>query len=86
MITATTHLKQTTASWQWHSHTFEAMNTNVHTVLFSQASKAVLHDVEQLFASYERRLSRFLPDSDLSRLNNYPGEACQASPTLFGAV
>lgn len=72
--------------WRWNRHHFRAMNTNVYTTLFSQTDDAVLHDVERLFASYERRLSRFLPDSELSRLNQSEADAFKASPTLFSAV
>lgn len=79
----------TTATWQWHwsHHQFRAMNTGVYTRLYSQTpSQAILHDVERLFASFERRLSRFLPDSELSQLNGCPHESCRVSPTLLGAV
>jgi thiamine biosynthesis lipoprotein len=86
MIATTTNQKPDATTWQWHRHNFRAMNTNVHTVLLSQTSNAILPDVERLFASYERRLSRFLPDSDLSELNNCPDETYQASPTLFGVL
>ncbi len=76
----------TTVRWQWNRHAFRAMNTNVYTTLFSQTDAAVLHDVERLFASFERRLSRFLPASELCQLNNSPREAFKASPTLFSAL
>jgi thiamine biosynthesis lipoprotein len=87
MLTQTaTRPQTTTASWQWHSHDFRAMNTTVYARLFSQTDAAVLHDVERLFASFERRLSRFLPHSELSQLNAAPTERFKASPTLIGAV
>lgn len=36
------------------------------------------------FKEVEQKASRFLPDSDLSRLNrSVPGQPCQVSPTLF---
>jgi len=75
-----------TQTWQWYSHDFRAMNTNVFTRLFSQSGDAVLQDVERLFASFERRLSRFLPQSDLSQLNAARNERFETGPTLIGAV
>ncbi len=83
MIEAT----QPRSNWQWRSHSFKAMNTNVHTWLYSQvADNEVLTDTQRLFASFEKRLSRFDPDSELSRLNACEREAFQASPTLIDAV
>lgn len=76
--------KTTTPRWQWNNYSFRAMNTNVYTVLFSQTDGMVLHDVERLFASFERRLSRFLSDSELSQMNR--SAVFKASPTLFSAV
>ncbi len=77
----------TTATWQWYHHQFRAMNTSVYTRLYSHTPcMAVLQDVEQLFASFERRLSRFLPNSELSRLNACPHESFRVSPTMLGAV
>lgn len=74
--------------WQWQQHNFRAMNTTVQTKLYSNqvANAAVLIDVERLFASFERQLSRFKPDSELSRLNAHPDEWFQASPTLLEAL
>ncbi|GAB4422436.1 MAG: FAD:protein FMN transferase [Anaerolineae bacterium] len=76
--------KTTTPDWRWNARHFRAMNTDVHAILFSQSDEAVLSDVERLFASFERRLSRFLPDSELSQLNR--ATSFKASPTLFNAV
>ncbi|RME98996.1 MAG: FAD:protein FMN transferase [Chloroflexi bacterium] len=74
------------STWQWNHHAFRAMNTNIFTRLFSQTDDAVLLDVEHLFISFEKRLSRFLPTSELSRLNACPTETFSASPTLISAV
>jgi thiamine biosynthesis lipoprotein len=43
-------------------------------------------DVARLFAEIERRLSRFDPDSDLSRLNADPRFSVPVAPLLRGAV
>lgn len=74
-------------TWQWYQHQFRAMNTGVYIKLYShRPSQAILDDVERLFVSFERRLSRFLPDSELSQLNACSGESCKVSPTMLGAV
>lgn len=46
----------------------------------------MLEDVERLFTSFEKRLSRFKPTSELSQLNNCNEAAFTASPTLLEAV
>lgn len=81
-----TQFQITPATWQWNHHTFRAMNTNVFTRLFSKTDETVLRDVEHLFSSFEKRLSRFLPASELSQLNTYSSETFNASPTLISAV
>lgn len=86
MQTETLPTTSQTQNWQWSSHQFWAMNTNVFTRLFSKTDDAVLHDVERLFTSFERRLSRFLPQSDLSQLNAAQDERFETGPTLIGAV
>ncbi|MBE7473494.1 MAG: FAD:protein FMN transferase [Anaerolineae bacterium] len=72
--------------WRWTGYSFRAMNTKVQTWLYSQTDSAVLLDVQRLFASFEKRLSRFDPQSELSRLNTAAGEAFQASPILLDAL
>ena len=86
MITATAPTINQIQAWQWNSHDFRAMNTNIYTRLFSTTDDAVLRDVERLFTSFERQLSRFLPKSELSQLNAAPDERFKAGPTLMGAV
>ena len=76
----------TSSAWSWSIHTFRAMNTKVHVRLFSPIKIDVLQDVELLFTSFERRLSRFRSDSELSQLNQNGGSAFRASPTLVGIV
>lgn len=77
-----------TSTWQWQQHTFRAMNTQVQTHLYSNQVRdnQVLVDVERLFASFEKRLSRFDPNSELSQLNICNAEIFHASPTLVDAV
>ncbi len=79
--------KETGLEWRWHKHAFRAMNTNVHLWLYSQtAGDEVLVDVQHMFTSFEKRLSRFDPRSELSRLNANEQEIFRASPTLLDAV
>ena len=72
--------------WRWNGYSFRAMNTKIQTWLYSQTESEVLLDVQRLFYSFERRLSRFDPNSDLSRLNAHQQETFQASSTLLDAV
>jgi thiamine biosynthesis lipoprotein len=72
--------------WYWQQHNFKAMNTQVSTRLYSQTNAPVLADVGRLFKSFEKRLSRFDPTSELSRLNAAETEFFQASPTLLDAL
>lgn len=73
-------------NWHWTGYSFRAMNTRVQTWLFSQTDSPVLLDVQRLFHSFEKRLSRFDPHSELSRLNTNETESFQASPLLLEAV
>ena len=88
IISNKTKTDQTQLNWQWHRHNFRAMNTQVETSLYSQhpASETILADVQQLFISFEKRLSRFDPNSELSQLNACEQDSFQASPILLDAV
>jgi len=88
MTKSTTMPDPTTAAmdWHWNNHAFRAMNTNVQTRLYSQTGSEVLVDVQRLFNSFEKTLSRFDPHSELSRLNAGEQPAFKASPTLLDAV
>lgn len=77
---------ETETSWHWTGYSFKAMNTRVQTWLYSQTDSAVLLDVQRLFHSFEKRLSRFDPQSELSRLNATKDERFEASPILLDAV
>jgi thiamine biosynthesis lipoprotein len=69
---------------------FRAMNTEVAALVVTTEGEddavAALADVEALFARVEATLSRFRPDSELSRLNRQPGEPFRASPLRFAVV
>ena len=48
------------STWQWYQHSFRAKNTNVYARLYSPvAADEILVDVQRLFASFEKTLSRF---------------------------
>jgi thiamine biosynthesis lipoprotein len=72
--------------WRWNGYSFQAMNTKIQTWLYSQTDAGVLVDVQRLFNSFEKRLSRFDPDCDLSRLNACEDDRFEASPILLDAV
>jgi FAD:protein FMN transferase len=81
-------MKQETANRQ-HSHHFRAMGTDVALWLWNsseQRARNALLAAESFFAQTEARLSRFRPDSELSRLNRAAGKPFAASPVLFDLV
>jgi thiamine biosynthesis lipoprotein len=61
------------------------MGTQV-TVLLPQEKRHLAKSVWQLFSSWEAALTRFRPDSELSRLNARAGEDVRVSPLLFQVV
>jgi thiamine biosynthesis lipoprotein len=67
------------------SYRFLAMGTDVQVVLRDDDGKAIT-PVRELFADWEATLSRFLADSELSRLNARAGEPVATSPLLFEVV
>ncbi len=74
--------------WHWNGYGFRAMNTRIYTWLYTSTpnSTDILLDVQDTFDSMEQRLSRFIPYSELSQLNNHTGDEFIASPILFSAV
>ncbi|HEY1389073.1 MAG TPA: FAD:protein FMN transferase [Ktedonobacterales bacterium] len=67
-------------------HVFAAMGTTV-TVLASAAhGLRAFETVLALFDEWERALSRFLPESELSRLNARAGTAVEVSPLLWDVL
>lgn len=73
-------------AWRWTGYSFRVMNTKVQTWLYSQTGSEVLVDVQHLFNSVEKRLSRFNPQSELSRFNACQAPAFKASSLLLDAV
>ncbi len=62
---------------------FRAMGTTV-SLLLPEASFAMgVEATQDLFAEWERTLSRFLPESELSQLNRQAGTSVDVSPLLF---
>jgi FAD:protein FMN transferase len=66
-------------------HQFRAMGTDV-TVVLPRADLAAATVVEELFWSWESALSRFRPDSELSRLNAAAGRPVRVSWLLLTVV
>ena len=66
-------------------HELRAMGTTV-TVVLSARDVDASGIVEELFAAWEATLSRFRPDSELSRLNASAGRAVCVSPLLLTVV
>ncbi len=64
---------------------FAAMGGTIEVQLVNR-SEADADGIEALFASYERTMSRFLPDSELCALNASAGAPFEASSVLFDAV
>lgn len=67
------------------SFRFAAMGSEAHVLLPSDRGDAIT-PVRELFADWEARLSRFLLDSELSRLNARAGEPVVVGRLLFEAV
>lgn len=68
---------------------FRAMGTEVGLWLWHDNepfARQALTQTEQFFNDIETQLSRFKPDSELSRLNRAAGQPFSASPLLFGLV
>jgi thiamine biosynthesis lipoprotein len=69
-------------------HRFRAMNTDVVAWLWAEPGLAAiwLPEVESFFGEVEAELSRFRPDSGLSRLNASAGEGPQPVSAMLSAV
>lgn len=63
--------------------TFHAMGTTVALLLPSALSEQATQRVADLFSTWERALSRFQSDSELSRLNAQVGQPVVVSPLLL---
>ncbi|GGA44930.1 FAD:protein FMN transferase [Paenibacillus physcomitrellae] len=64
-------------------HSFSAMNTSFFTFGLTEQGQ---REAESWFAFVEKNLSRFLTNSELSRLNRADGKPFPASPLLFHTV
>ena len=62
---------------------FRAMGTTVSLLLPDTQLHAGVEATRSLFVEWEQTLSRFLPESELSRLNRQAGTAVNVSPLLF---
>ena len=66
---------------------FHAMGSRMVAALESPVEKAgILQQVPTWFAEWETALSRFIPDSELNRLNGSHGNPFMASPTLWDVL
>ena len=69
--------------------TFDAMGTSAHiVVLVDRADRAVdlIRVAQSTVDRLERRWSRFLPNSDISRVNASPGRPVQVHPSTIDVV
>ncbi|HEY7341684.1 MAG TPA: FAD:protein FMN transferase [Ktedonobacterales bacterium] len=64
-------------------HIFAAMGTTVTVLAPAEHGPHAFKIVRALFDDWERTLSRFLPESELSRLNARAGTAVEVSPLLW---
>ena len=65
---------------------FVALGTTVRIVIESPDAASLASRARWMVENYDRRLSRFRPDSELCALNADPSERVRASPLLRGAV
>lgn len=73
----------------WHSHLFRAMGTDMVLWLEtaeSAAAQCVFAEAEALFRDNEQILSRFQPQSELSRLNRRSGHWTTVSALLWDVL
>ena len=59
------------------------MGTSISLLLPEHRSEEGLRIVRELFAEWEQALSRFIPDSELSQLNDHPGKPVPVSDLLY---
>ena len=68
------------------SHRFRAMGSDVHLLLPDRSAADAARAVERLFSKWEIVLSRFRPESELSRLNARAGTPVTVGPILLDAA
>lgn len=69
-----------------HRREFRAFGGAVAALVEAADPGRDLRAVPRWFRGWERRLSRFLPESELCRLNTAAGSPTRVSPTLFAAL
>ena len=74
----------TTTSGAIVEHRARVMGSELHLVV--DGRDALAHGAERMLRHLERRWSRFLPDSDISRLNRSPGRAVPVDPSPLTLV
>jgi thiamine biosynthesis lipoprotein len=67
----------------YETATFQAMGTEIELLAAPMLDAETVEQIRLEFEHVEARLSRFRPDSELSRLNSRAGEAFAASPMLL---
>jgi FAD:protein FMN transferase len=67
------------------SHRFRAMGSEVHVLVAARAARAA-RAAGSVFSTWESALSRFRPESELSRLNARAGTPVAVGPILLAAV
>jgi thiamine biosynthesis lipoprotein len=65
---------------------FRAMNSDISLLSPRADAETRLERAERWLHAFERRFSRFQPDSELSRLNQHAGEPFRVSPALYHLV
>jgi FAD:protein FMN transferase len=65
---------------------FAALGANVRLIATGIGARAAVAEAREAVLDYHARLSRFLPASELSALNDAPGRVVAASPLLRSAV
>src|SRR3989440_6501602 len=65
---------------------FRAMGTTISLLLSANQAELGLQLVRTLFTEWEQTLSRFLPDSELSQLNEHAGTATAVSDLLYSVL
>ncbi|WP_342046936.1 FAD:protein FMN transferase [Bacillus sp. OTU530] len=70
------------------TYNFSAMNTNIQLGIerSKRSDEELLQQVQHIFEMVENACSRFLPDSELSRLNEQVGQEVALSPLLFSIL
>ncbi len=66
-----------------HREEFRAMGTTISLLVPESQAEVGMHIVRTLFTEWEDTLSRFLPESELSQLNQRAGQSVAVSDLLY---